>query len=184
VNDLRGCRLERPAHFLELDKRVHARVEQHVGAGNGRMRQRVGARERRMVAMNRGGLRRAAVFEQERRLQPLGERGQRGLRAGYERDLAAGDDRDGLAAGEQLRRGRDIGRIGSSPGGKALTLFLGERRADGRFHQILRQTEKRRTRRLGDGRLQRAGQIARDAFGPQRDARALDELPDEILLER
>ncbi len=74
VHDLRAGGLERTAHFLELDERIHAGVEQHVGIRDGGMRERVRSRERRMVAMNRRGLRRAAILEQNRRLQTFRQR--------------------------------------------------------------------------------------------------------------
>ena len=62
VHDLRAGRLERPALFLELDERVHAGVEQHVRIRHGRVCERVGSGERRMIAMNRRRVSGAAVF--------------------------------------------------------------------------------------------------------------------------
>ncbi len=182
MDDLRRSWLQGAARFLELDERVHPGIEQHVGARDRRMRERIRSGERRMIAVNGRRLTGAPVFEHDRCLQAVGERGQRVLRLGVERDLAAGDDRDRLARGEQFGGGADVGRIGPAARGEALTLRGGQGCLELRFDQVLRQPEIGRSHRLRNRSLQRAAQIARDAVGLQRDARTFDKLADVVLL--
>ena len=91
-----------------------------------------------MIAEDRSGLHRAAILEQERCLEPLGQCRDRVARGGGERDLAAGDDGDGMPGRQALRGIADGVRIGPEPRVEAPAFRRRQRRRNRCVDQVLR----------------------------------------------